>query len=600
MFLAAKEYDMKLSDYLASFLAHQGVKHVFQVIGGASVHMVHSIASEKQIDYVCVQHEQAGAMAAESYSRITKNIGCAMATSGPGMTNLITGIACAYFDSTPVIYITGQVNTFESRQDKRVRQIGFQETDIVDIVKPITKYAVQIKDPKDIRYYLEKAFFIAKSGRGGPVLLDIPMDIQRAQISISKLRKFNQKEVKLDADSKNLVTKNTKKTFDLLKKAKRPVLIAGGAIRYADQVKEFETLANILNIPVVSTWSGIDVLPYNHPLYIGQIGVYGNRGANFTVQNSDCILSIGSRLDTRITGGKPETFGRGAKKIVIDIDRAELFKDRGLTPDIGICADVREVLPEFISYAKDSHLPDTTSWLNQTLKWKEQYPAVLPDWYKQTKYVNPYVFMEVLSKHLPNDATIITDCGGNLTWTIQGFKVKRGQRLFSAMGNSPMGYSFPASIGASFALGKKEVICIIGDGGLQINIQELQTLKHYNLPIKLFILNSRSYAIIKQFQEMYFNSNYIATEPVSGYSAPEFSKVASGYGLKTKQIKNNTDLEEKIKQMLSLRGPIVCDVLVASNAKLIPKLEFGKPIEDLSPLLSRDEFNHNMIIPALD
>lgn len=589
---------MKLSDYLASFLVRAGIKHVFQIVGGASIHMVHSIADTPGIDYICVQHEQAGAMAAEAYSRIKKNLGCAMATSGPGMTNLITGIGCAYFDSTPVIYITGQVNLDESRQGRKVRQIGFQETDIVEMVTPITKFAVRITDPNDIRYYLEKALFIAKSGRPGPVLLDMPMNIQRAEISINKLRKFNPKEIKLDIDSTKEVRKNIKKALSFFKKAERPVVIAGGGIRYADQVEGFESLINLLGAPVVSTWSGIDVIAHNHPLYIGQIGVYGSRAANFTVQNSDCILSIGSRLDTRITGGKPETFARTAKKIVVDIDRAELFKGRGLTPDIAICQDVKIVIPEFIKQANKIKF-ENKKWINKVLEWKEKYPVILNEWRKRKDFVDPYVFMEALSKNLKNDAVIITDCGGNLTWTIQGFYVKKGQRLFSAMGNSPMAYSFPASIGASIALGKKEVICIIGDGGFQMNIQELQTLKYYNLPLKIFILNSKSYAIIKQFQEEYFDSKFLATEPSTGYSVPDFIKISKAYGIDTEQIKGNSQINTKLKKVLSKKGSVICDVWVPSNAKLLPKVSFGNPIEDLSPLLPREEFEKNMIIPPL-
>lgn len=593
---------MKLSDYLANFLAKQGISHVFQIIGGASVHMVHSIAATKGIDYVCVQHEQAAAMAAEAYSRATKNLGVAMATSGPGMTNLMTGIGCAYFDSTPTLYITGQVNTFESKQGRKVRQIGFQETDIVEIVKPITKYAVQITEPNEIRYILEKAIYIAKSGRPGPVLIDIPMNIQRAEIEPGKLKSFNPKELKLDIDSTLSIDKKIKQAINTLIKAKRPVIIAGGAIRYSDTVNEFTQLAELFQTPVVATWSGIDVLHHDHPLYRGEIGVYGNRGANFTVQNSDCILSLGSRLDTRVTGGRPETFARTAKKIVVDIDRSELFKNRGLTPDIGICADVSVVLPKLIKEVQKlkTKLPKYSDWLATSQSWRKQYPAVDKNWARQKDFVNPYIFMEALSKNIPPISTVVTDCGGNLTWTIQALHVKKGLRLFSAMGNSPMGYAFAASIGTSFGLGKKEVICIIGDGGMQINIQELQTLKYYNLPVKVFLLNSRSYAIIKQFQEMYFDSNFLATQPNSGYSVPDFVKVAKAYGLPTEKISTYKNLKSKIKKVLSHKGPIICDVWVPQNAKLIPKLEFGKPIEDLSPLLPRDEFNAHMLIPPVE
>lgn len=590
---------MKLSDYLIDFIAKQNVKHIFQIIGGASVHMVHSIDDNPSIDYICVQHEQAGAMAADAYSRMTKNLGVAMATSGPGMTNLITGIACAYFDSIPVLYITGQVNLNESKGERKVRQIGFQETDIVDVVKSLTKHSVRIENAEDIQYELEKAIYIAKSGRPGPVLLDVPMNLQRAEIDPKKLKKFDPREIALDIDDKRTIVQQVKKARELIKKAKRPVVIAGGGIRYADQVVEFRTLVDQLGFPVVATWSGIDVLPHDHPQFIGQIGVYGNRGANFAVQNSDLIISLGSRLDTRITGGVPSTFAREAKKIVVDIDRGELYKKRGLDPDIGICADVKIVIPAFINAFSKQFIPEVSKWKEQTKEWKRRYPAVLPVWRNRKTKVDPYVFVETLSKVLDNNATVVTDCGANLTWTIQAFQVKGNQRLFSAMGNSPMGYSLAASIGASMAINKKPIICIIGDGGLQINIQELQTMVYYNVPIKLFILNNHSYGIIKQFQEMYFDGKYVATTPKSGYSVPDFIKIAKAYGLSTATIDSQKNLAQKIKKVLAHKGPIVCDVIVPDNSKLIPKLEFGKPIEDLSPELPRSEFFEQMLIKPL-
>lgn len=590
---------MKASDYIASFLVKNKIHHVFQVIGGASVHMVNSLDDQRGMNYICVNHEQAAAMAAEAYARITRNMGAAMATSGPGMTNLITGIGCAYFDSIPIICITGQVNTFELRGTRKVRQIGFQETDIVKMVKAITKFSVQVNDPKDLKYLLEKAIAIARSGRPGPVLIDIPMDIQRAEIYPKKLKSFNASELKEDLDDIKIVEDKILQAIELIKKTKRPVIIAGGAIRYADQVDKFEKLVNILGFPVVATWSGIDVLPHNHPLYRGQIGVYGARGSNFTVQNSDCIISIGSRLDTRITGGKPETFARAAKKIVVDIDRAELYKNRGLTPDIGVCADVAKVIPLLIKSAEKIKIPNVTSWKKKTLEWKNKYPQIPPSWRKRKNKVDPYVFMEALSDSLSGRDTVITDCGGNLTWTIQGFNVKRGQRLFSAMGNSPMAYALPASIGASIALGNKPVICIIGDGGFQMNIQELQTMIYYKLPIKIFIINNHSYGIIKQFQEMYFNGKYVATTPESGYSVPDFIKIAKAYGVSTETIRDHKELYPKIKKVLAYECSILCDVVIPDDSKLIPKLEFGKPIEDLSPLLSRKEFLENMIVDPI-
>ncbi len=589
---------MKLSDYLADFLVRQKVYHVFQVIGGASVHMVHSIAANKKLSYICVQHEQAGAMAAEAYSRMTKNLGAAMATSGPGMTNLITGIACAYFDSTPVLYITGQVNINESKEGRAVRQVGFQETDIVDIVKPVTKYAIQITDPALVRYYLEKAVYEAKSGRPGPVLIDIPMNIQRAEINPVKLKGFKPpKQPYLDTN-KTVVNK-IDKALELLQKAKRPVLIAGGGIRYADQTKIFLKIATTMSIPVVSTWSGIDVLSHDHRLYRGQIGVYGNRGANFTIQNSDFFMSLGTRLDTRITGGKPETFARGAKKVVVDIDRSEIYKRRGLNPDIGIVADLREMLPILSDRLKKYRTPNADAWKSLTKTWMGEYPNVLPAWRKRKTLVDPYVFVETLSGLTDPHAIVFTDCGANLTWTIQAYHVRASQRLISAMGNSPMGYSMAASMGASIALGKKPVIAIIGDGGFQINIQELQTIVHYKIPLKIFVLNNNAYGIIMQFQDMYFNSNYQATIPKYGYSAPDITRVALAYGIPSVIIRNHKELNRGIRKVLAHKGPIICNVMVPQHAKLIPKLEFGNPIEDLSPVLSDNEFYKHMLIPAL-
>lgn len=591
---------MKLSDYIAEFLVKSNIKHIFLITGGAAIHIVDSVAQRKDIKYICMHHEQAAAMAAEAYSRITKNIGVAVATSGPGTTNLITGVACAYFDSIPVLYLTGQVNTFESKQGRKARQVGFQETDIVDVVKTLTKDAVKVDNPQKIRYFLEKSLYIARSGRPGPVLIDVPMNIQRAIISPEKLESFDPKEIKIEEDNKKLIKQKIEESIKIIRNAKKPVVIVGGGVRYADEAENFGKLIEILNFPVVSTWSGIDVVSHDHSLYMGQIGVYGNRGANFIVQNSDCIISFGTRLDTRITGGKPETFARGAKKIVIDIDKAEIYKNLGLNPDIGIHANVKDVLPIFLNLLKKEKLQNINEWKEKTLLWKKNYPCVLPQWHKRKKLVDPYVFIETLSKMLDNNAITVTDCGANLTWTIQAFHIKKGQRLFSAMGNSPMGYSLPASIGASFALGKKPIICIIGDGGLQINIQEFETLIYHKLPIKVFILNNHSYGIIKQFQDAYFNSRYFATTKKTGYGVPDFIKIAKAYGLATESIKSHKELESKIKKILKHKGPIICDVIIPENAKIIPKLEFGKPIEDLSPLLPREEFFKNMIIKPLE
>ncbi|OGN05659.1 MAG: hypothetical protein A2831_00555 [Candidatus Yanofskybacteria bacterium RIFCSPHIGHO2_01_FULL_44_17] len=597
---------MKLTDYLAQYLVDRGVKDVFLITGGACAHIVDSLGKNKKISYVCMQHEQAAAMAAEAYSRVTQNIGVAVATSGPGATNLITGVCCGYFDSIPMLLITGQVNLWETKGERKIRQLGFQETDIIEIVKPITKFAAIIKDPEQIKYYLDKAFYLAKSGRPGPVWLDIPMNVQHAEIDPKKLKGFQPSELKEPV--KTISSATIKKVISAIGKATRPVIIAGAGIKLGKAKKEFATFIKKLGAPVVSTWSGIDILPHNHPLYIGQFGVYGNRAANFTVQNSDLLISLGSRLDTRQTGGQPKTFAREAFKITVDIDKAELDK-QWVVADIPVHADVKDFLSEINSSLVSKKIQYNKDWLKRCHAWKQKYPTVLPEYHEQKGSVNSYVFVKALSEKLPSKAIVVADQGGNLTWTIQAFGIKRGQQLFSAFGNSPMGYSLPASIGAAFANRKCPIICLDGDGGFQLNIQELQTIKHNKLPIKIFIMNNRSYGIIKQFQEVYFGARYEATAKETGYSAPNFLKIAKAYGIKTETIRNHGELAAKIKKVLNATGPVVCDVILDESQKLIPKLVavktpdgryISKPIEDMIPLLPREEFHANMVVAPLD
>lgn len=598
---------MKLTDYLAQYLAQSlGLRHVFLVIGGACAHIVDSLGNNKAIKYICFQHEQAAAMAADAYARLTKNMGVCVVTSGPGATNLITGLCCSYFDSIPTLMISGQVNEWETKGDRNIRQLGFQDTDIVSIVKSITKYAVMVKDPNEIRYHLDKAIYLAKTGRPGPVWLDIPMNVQHAEIEPDKLVGFDPKELKEGLPA--LTNETTKTVLESLKKAKRPVIILGSGVKIARAQDEFFKFIDKLKSPVVSTWSGMDIIPHKHSLYVGQFGVYGNRAANFTVQNADLVISIGSRLDTRQTGGQPQTFAREAKKIVVDIDHGELTK-QWVAADMPIQADAKDFLQKINEEMLNFIPTDFSSWLARAMEWKEKYPSVLPEFYEQKNSVNSYVFIRTLSDKLEENSIIITDQGGNLTWTMQTFEIKKGQELFSAFGNSPMGYALPASIGAAFARPDQNIICIDGDGGFQLNIQELQTVKYHNLPIKIFILNNHSYGIIKQFQEIYFDGRYVGTNPESGYSMPDFIKVAQAYGLPTNSITNHDELPQKLDEILATPGPVLVDVLLDPAQKLIPKLVavktpdgqryISKPLEDMVPLLPREEFMAGMIIEPL-
>jgi len=578
---------MKLSDYVISHLASLGIKHVFLLTGGAATHLVDSFRNVEGIDYICVQHEQAAAMAADAYSRLGGFIGVAITTSGPGATNLLTGTGCSWFDSIPCLYLTGQVNTYEYKDDSKVRQVGFQETDIVSIIKPISKFAHMVTDPKTIRYYLEKAIYVAKSGRPGPVLLDLPMDVQRAEIEPSELEGF---EPEIARGDDGLISK-IKDCAELIEHSIRPIIIAGGGVRNAGATEELEELAELAGIPVAATFCGIDSFPHDHPLYVGFMGVYGNRYANFAVANCDLLIGVGSRFDTRQTGTQPKSFAREARKIVVDIDPEELNKR--VTADIAICCDAKDFLVLLKNELSGRETSDISAWLDKIAEYKAKYPICRPEYYDQPDKVNPYVFMKTLSEEAADDEVIIVDAGQNLMWGIQTLEPRGTQRVFSAGGMSPMGYSLPAAIGAAVCRGKRAV-CTIGDGGMQVNIQELQTIFHYQVPVKIFVMNNHSYGIIKQFQDLYFGSRYEATG--RGYSCPNFVKVAEAYGIKAIAINNHAELQKKIRQVLDYEGPILCDVELKNDTLIIPKLEVNKPIEDQTPYLDREEFLSNMII----
>ena len=590
---------MNLSDYVLKFLVSKKIKNVFLITGGAISFMVDSFSRTKKIKYTCVAHEQAAAMMADSYSRMGPNLACTMVTSGPGATNLITGIACSWFDSIPSIHITGQVNSYEKqgaqKGTKNTRQVGFQETDIVSITKPITKFSYQLKKPSEIKYILQKATYLAQSGRPGPVVIDIPMDFQKAKINPSKLKDFKIPKIK---NNKKSLKNNINKIFNLLKKSNRPVVILGGGIKISKSQKQIKKTIDSLNLPFVTTWSGVDLIDHDNRKYIGNVGVYGSRSANFAVQNSDLLISLGSRLDTRITGGVPSSFARGAKVVAVDIDKNELSKERGLKLSLKVKTDLFNFLNLFNSEIKKVKI-DKIRWLDKCNDWKSSYPIIKKEYYNQKKFVNPYVFINELSKILTKKDIIIADDGGHLTWTIQSFKVKMGQKLFSAFGNSPMGYAFPASIGASICMNKGKVICIDGDGSIQINIQELQTIVANKLPVKLILLNNNGYGIIKQFQELYLNKRYEATIPSSGVTNPNFKKISKAYGINYTLIKNHKNIKNILKKPINSKKAEIIEVILKPDQKIIPKLQFGNPIEDLSPLLPREEFNKNMFVKTV-
>ena len=587
---------MNLSDYTLKFLEQKKIKEVFLITGGAISFMIDAFSRNNKIKYISVAHEQSAAMMADSYSRLGPNFSCSMATSGPGATNLITGIACSYFDSIPSLHICGQVNTYEQqdghKSTKDVRQVGFQETDIVSISKPVTKYSYKLKDASEIRYVLEKAYHLATTGRPGPVLIDIPMNFQKIKINQNELKPFINK-VKVKPIKYKVIIK---KIENLLKKSKKPVIILGGGIKYGKAELDLIYFLKIFKIPIVATWSGVDLIDYNNKFYIGTVGVYGSRAANFTVQNSDLIFCLGTRLDTRVTGGMPKSFARNAKKIVVDIDKYELEKKRGLKIDLKIHLDIKSFFQNYIKYKKD--IVSRNEWVLKSNEWKKKYPIILKEFFKEKKSVNPYVFMDKLSKLLNSKDVIIGDTGAHLTWLVQAIKIKLGQKLFSAFGNSPMGYALPASIGASMVRDKKRVICIAGDGSIQFNLQELHTVDKLKLPVKIFIFNNNGYGIIKQFQELYLNKRYEATGTGRGVSNPNFKKISRAFNINYNLIKNHNQLKN-LDKIINSKNAEIIEVNIKDNQKITPKLQFGNPIEDLSPLLARKEFFKNMDISII-
>ena len=589
---------MKLSDYVADFLAKQGIRHVFAITGGASIHLIHSVADHPGIDFICPQHEQGGAMAADGYARVSGGLGAAFATSGPGATNMITGIACSWFDSVPVIYITGQVTTFRLKGTTGVRQMGFQETEIVPMVAPISKYAVMLTDAKRIRYELEKAVHIARSGRPGPVVIDIPDDLQRSEIDAATLEGYVPPAVEVKARD---ISSEIERCLPMLAAAERPVLIVGWGVRLGGAVKEIHQLAERLGFPVVPSWAAMDIFPSDHPLVVGGFGTHGTRPGNFAVQNADLVLTIGARLSTRETGSPLSSWARGAKTIIVDIDPAELrkFPHFGRPLDLPIESDAKSFITSLLGRLRDFRGQNLDPWRQRVREWKKRYPTCAPEFYEE-KPVNPYVFVEEMSKASSEGDTIFVDTGCSIAWMMQGFRFKKGQRLFHDFNNTAMGYALPAAIGGSLAQGGKPVTCISGDGSLLMNIQELCTAQRHRLPIKLFLVNNQAHAMVQQTQEQWLGGHYHATSVEGGLWFPDFVKIAEACGFATLTVDTNKDLSNVIRRAMAADGPVFCDVRVPTKHRVLPQCKFGYPIEDAEPLLPRKEFLENMIVEPME
>ena len=592
---------MKVADYVINRLGDYGIDKVFVVYGAANGDLIDAFTRTKKTSYVAVMHEQAGGFAAEAYAKVSGKVGAAIATSGPGGMNFVTPIGNCYYDSVPAIFITGQINSRFLKSDDSLRQIGFQETDIVSIVKPITKYAKMITDPLSIKHELEKAIHIARTGRPGPVLLDIPLDIAKTLIDVEKLHGYNDISNQYD-DSK--VEQLARNVLADLQKSDRPVLLVGGGVKIAKAVSLLQEVSKLLQIPTFPTWNALDIVTNDLETYCGRVGTYGGAGRNFALQNSDLLITIGSRVSGRITGGNLASFAREARKIMIDVDDAQLQPHLQQVPfDVSIKCDALvflETLKKLI--IKEGYLRPNAhvSWLSKAQEWRIKYDPVKESFGSSKTVIHPYRFIRQLSAKMLSTDVLLADCGGNIVITSQAIETKLGQTFITNNGNSPMGFSFAAAIGAWFADPSKRIICIIGDGGFNMNLQELQTIKNYGCNIKTIILNNHIYGITKAFQETNFQGRAEACGPV-GYAPPNFVEISKAYGIKTISLKNPDDVDSALDEMFESNESVVCDVDIHEYHTYEPRI-FGwsTPIEDMYPYIDRAEFKANMIIDPIE
>ena len=594
---------IKVTDYITKRLVEYGVKDVFMISGGGAMHLVDSVGRQKGLRYVCPHHEQAAAIAAEGYSRVSGKIGVVVVTSGPGGTNTLTGVIGQWLDSVPCLYLSGQVKretTIAAYPKLNLRQLGDQEINIADIVKPVTKYAAMVWNPNDIRYQLEKAVYLATHGRPGPVWLDIPLDIQASMVDERSLRGYEEKNEPVF--QKAQIVKSVDETVGRLIRSKRPVIICGNGIRLSGKQNQFLALAEKLKIPLLATFNGFDLIPSEHKLFAGRIGTVGDRAGNFALQNADFVLSIGSRNNIRQVSYDWKSFARRAFKVFVDIDKAELLKPT-VKPDIQINSDAGVFIDIMRSSLSKTKLPDWNGWLAWCRERKEKYPVVLPEYKKIKRFVQPYYFIQALTKNLTKDMTVVAGNGTACVTLFQAGIVRKGQRMFWNSGCASMGYDLPAAIGACIAGGKKKTICLAGDGSLMMNVQELQTVAHGKLPLKIFVLNNYGYISIKQTQDSFFGKR-VACDASCGVSFPDIRKVGEAFGLSTEVIESHVNIENKIKKILNSDRPCLCEVRLTPEYKFAPKLSsekmpdgrmVSKPLEDMYPFLDRKEFIKNII-----
>lgn len=610
---------MRIADYVMSFLAGRGVRHAFLVTGGGAMHLNDAVGREKRLRWVCCHHEQACAMAAESYARLSGRPALVNVTTGPGGVNALNGVYGAFVDSIPMVVVSGQVKreTIAGNTGLPLRQLGDQEIDIVAMARPVTKYAVCVQEPERLRYHLEKAWHLATTGRPGPVWIDVPIDLQAAQVDPERLAGFSPEEegagrpfglpaeagwttgAALEAEVKEVLAR--------LSRAERPVILAGAGVRLAGARDLLLRAGERLGVPVVTGWNAHDLLPNDHPCYAGRPGSMGDRQGNFTVQNADFLLVLGSRLNVRQVSYNWKAFARAAYKVMVDLDTAELRKPT-LSIDRPVHADVREFLERLAAATASREAdPRHRAWLSWCQERGRRYPVVLPE-YERAPLLSPYVFMRDLFEALAEDEIVVTGDGTACVVSFQAGRVKSGTRLYTNSGCASMGYDLPAAVGACHASGRR-VVCLAGDGSIMMNVQELQTIAGARLPVKVFVLGNGGYTSIRQTQRNYFPGNEIGIGPDSGVTLPDFVRLAGALGIPARRCAGRADLPGSIDFALGEEGPALVEVALDPDAPFAPKLAsralpdgrmVSPGLEDMAPFLSREELATNLLVPPLE
>ena len=590
---------IKVSDYISDFFVKKKMFHVFGITGGGAMHLNDSFGKNNKLKFIFFHHEQSAAMAADAFYRKNQKPCILHTTSGPGATNAITGVTGAWIDSIPMFVISGQVSTKDMIRHTKTRQIGVQEINIIDIVKPITKFSATIDDPEQIDIYLNKSYYSMFDSRPGPVWLDVPLDVQSKLIDTKKIKKFIKKD--RNKKSKNTIVKILEKN---IVKSSRPIIVIGNGIHISKSEKLFSIFLDRLNIPIISSWNASDIINSNHELYVGRMGIFGDRASNLAVEGADLIIVLGSRLSIPQTGYKTKSFAKKAKKIIIDISRAELNKNKFSKVILKKQIDLNIFLKKANKYFKRKKIKQFKEWINLLGYWKRKYPVMEKKYLKEKVGINSFHFIDTLSKSLKGNETIVTDMGASFTCTMQGFKIKNcnQQRLFTSSGLAAMGFGLPGAIGGYFGGKKNNIICITGDGGLMFNIQELQTVSHYKIPMKIFILENQGYLTMKIMQKKNFK-RFVGSTKGSGISFPNFEKIAKTFNLKYFKLQKNL-IENQIKKIINLSTAALIEVNMPPEQPLIPRTQnklladgtFYTPrLDDLYPHLSNSNLKNERL-----